>query len=152
MNNTPYSQYAVSFNPSDIPTLYNEWSWLVKPEELSNTLVMSSFGDLLFKGKDGKIYFLDTLEGAIALFADSEEDMTAKLADRAVQNVYLSSEATDLLKEQGLILKDNELYIYVPHPMMTGKIDLATVQIMSMKVVASLGGQLLRQIKPKAQD
>lgn len=150
MNNANYSQYAVSFNPSDIPTLYSEWGWLLNPEELSTTLIMSSFGDLLFKGVDGKVYFLDTLEGAVALFADNEQDMTAKLADPKIQNIYLSSEATDLLREWGVTLKENELYIYVPHPMMSGTIDLKTVQVMSMKVVASLGGQLLRQTKHKA--
>jgi hypothetical protein len=69
--------------------------------------------------------------------------MQAKLSDESNRNTYLSSENVMLLRERGLVLKDNELYIYVPHPRFTSTVDLNTVQIMSMRVVLSLNGQSL---------
>lgn len=146
MNDTNYQQYTVKFNPEDIPTLYDDWTWLVQPEDLKNALAMTTFGDLFFKAANGGVYFLDTIEGEVVPFVKSEDEFEAKLADPEVQDLFLSSEYVKELRGRNLVLKDDELYIYVPHPLVAKDIVLDSVQIMSMNVVISLGGQLLRQM------
>lgn len=146
MDTTSYQQYTVKFNPDDVPTLYADWTWLVNPEDFKNALLMTAFGDLFFKTVDGAVYFLDTLEGAVIPFVKNEADFETKLADTEVQKHFLSVDAVEVLKARNLILKDNELYIYVPHPLVAKAIVLDSVQAMSMNVVISLGGQLLKQM------
>ena len=107
---------------------------------------MSSFGDLFFKGPDSSIHFIDSIEGVITPFAQNEEDAKLRLKDPATVNRFLSSETVELLRERNIVLKEDELYIYVPHPMVVGSVAIDSIQVMSTKVVISLNGQLLRQI------
>jgi hypothetical protein len=126
-----------------VSELYSDWKGILDPQPIVEPLLMSSFGDLLYKESNGAINFLDSLEGTVSQFAKDESEMQAKLSDESNRNTYLSSENVMLLRERGLVLKDNELYIYVPHPRFTSTVDLNTVQIMSMRVVLSLNGQSL---------
>ena len=146
MHISSYEQYTAKFNPTDITTLYSDWDWLIDQKYLAQPWLMSNFGDLFFKSSDGSIHFLDTLEGVITPFAESEQNAKEKLAETATQRRFLTSETVDLLRERDLILKNDELYIYVPHPIVAGAVRIDSVQIMSMNVVISLGGQLLRQM------
>lgn len=146
MSSSDYQQYTVKFNPEDAPTLYSDWGWLISQKYLNKPWLMTSFGDLFFEGPDASIHFLDTLEGTITLFAENEEIAKEKLAETENQRRFLTSDTVDLLIERDLVLKDDELYIYVPHPIVAGEVRIDSVQIMSMNVVISLGGQLLRQI------
>ena len=143
MNNSDYQQFVVKFPKEEVLELYSDWKGIFDPQTIAEPLLMSSFGDLLYKDSDGAVQFLDTLEGAVTQFANDESEMQAKLSDESNQNHYLSSGNVVLLRERGLALKDDELYIYVPHPSFTGTVDLNTVQIMSMRVVLSLNGQSL---------
>ncbi|MGH7217946.1 MAG: hypothetical protein ACREGE_00670 [Candidatus Microsaccharimonas sp.] len=147
MNNNSYEQFIVKFNPADVPDLYSDWDWLIDKKYLNEPWLMTCFGDLFFKTPDASIHFLDTLEGVIIPFAENEESAKKLLADATNQSRFLSSDAVTVLRERNLILRDNELYIYVPHPIIAKAIVLDSVQIMSMNVVLSLGGQLLRQVQ-----
>lgn len=143
MDDIDYKQYTVSFDKNDVASLYSDWKGILDPQTIAEPLLMNSFGDLLYKQLDGAVYFLDTLEGTITKFAEDESDMITKLTISDNQNNYLSSEMVTLLRERGLVLNSNELYIYVPHPSFTGTIDMNTIQIMSMDAVLSLNGQSL---------
>lgn len=140
------SRLTAVFDPKQIPELYSDWNWLIDSKFLNKPLLMSCFGDLFFEGPEGNIHFVDTLEGTITQFADNENDARNKLAEPAVQKRFLTSETVELLEEKGLSLKQDELYIYVPHPIIAGAVVIDSIQIMSMKVALSLGGQLLRQV------
>lgn len=146
MEDTEHQQYTVKFKPEEIPKLYLDWDWLIDQKYLNKPWLMTCFGDLFFEGPDGSIHFLDTIEGTITPFAKNKEDAQRMLADPLNQRRFLTSETVDLLLEKKLLLKNNELYIYVPHPKVAGKILVDSIQIMSMKVVISLCGQLLRQV------
>ena len=146
MKSTSYQKYTVKFNPEDVPTLYSDWDWLIDQKYLNKPWLMTSFGDLFFEGPDASIHFLDTLEGTITPFAENEQIAKEKLAETANQKRFLTSDTVDLLRERDLVLKDDELYIYVPHPLVAGAVRIDSVQIMSLNVVLSLGGQLLRQM------
>lgn len=148
MQENSYKQYTANFNASDIPSLYADWDWLINPKYLDKPWVMSQFGDLFFEGPDGGVFFLDTLEGTITPFAKDQASAEERLTDEATLARYLSSDAVVVLRNRGLLLKEDELYIYVPHPIVTGAVVLDSVQAMSMKVVVSLGAQLLRQVRP----
>ncbi len=145
MKTTDYKELLAKFDKSNIPQLYSDWHWLIDSQALNQPIIMSCFGDLFYKHQDGATYFLDTLEGQITQFASDETDMKSKLSDADNQNTYLSSENVQLLRERGLTLKENELYIYVPHPKLMGTVDFNSIQIMSMRVVISLNGQFLGQ-------
>lgn len=147
MKESEYQNYTVGFNPKDIPTLYSDWDWLIDQKFLNKPWLMTCFGDLFFEGPDARIHFLDTLEGVITPFAENEQIAKEKLAEAENQKRFLTSDTVDLLRERNLILKDDELYIYVPHPIVVGAVRIDSVQIMSMNVVLSLGGQLLRQTR-----
>lgn len=141
-----YNQFTAKYNPDSIPELYSDWDWLISKKYLNKPWLMTTFGDLFFKGPDESIHFIDTIEGTITPFAENEESAKKKLADPVIQKRFLLSETVEVLRERNLILKDDELYIYVPHPKVSGKVDIDSIQIMSMSVVVSLCGQLLRQV------
>lgn len=146
MNTQPYQRYTAPFNPTDIPKLYSEWDWIISEQYLNKPWLMSRFGDLFFEGPDGSIHFIDTLEGMIVPFAENIEKAEERLGSSEAQKRFLASGTVELLEERGMKLKEDELYIYVPHPIVTGAVVIDSIQIMSMNVVTSLTGQLLRQM------
>ena len=139
----------VNYTKPDIPSLYEDWSWLINPSELSNPIAMTSFGDLFFKKQDGHIYLLDTLEGSVLDFANDENDLQTKLSHAENQEQYLFSELIKTLREKGTTLNENELYIFKVHPILGGEAISDNVNVVSMKVAISLLGQLHRQAVQK---
>lgn len=139
--------YTAQFEPSAVAELYADWNWLINAHYLSKPWLMSRFGDLFFEAPDGSIQFLDTLEGTITPFAENKKAAEQKISDPEIQKRYLTSETVALLEERGMKLKEGELYIYVPHPSVVGKVDVNSIQVMSMNVVISIYGQLLGQMR-----
>ncbi len=142
-----YKDYTVNFDPTAIPELYSDWDWLIDQKYLNNPWLMTSFGDLFFVGPDASVHFIDTLEGTITPFAENVEAAQEKLSNADVQRHYLASDTVEILKERNLILKDDELYIYVPHPIVAGKVNIDSIKVYSAKIAISLCGQLLRQMR-----
>lgn len=152
MSSANYEKYTVPFKTSEIPVLYSDWDWLIDQKYLNNPWLMTTFGDLFFEDAKGGIHFIDTLEGAIIPFAPNKQSAEAQLQAPDIQKRFLMSDTVELLKERSLTLNNDELYIYVPHPLVVGAVNIDSIQVMSAKVVISLCGQLLRQIGNQSDD
>lgn len=142
MNDT---NLLVEFTKPEIPSLYENWSWLIETSDLGNPLAMTMFGDLFFKKPDGHIYLLDSFEGTVIDFAENDTSFQHKLNQAETEEQYLFSSLIKTLREKGVSLKENELYIFKVHPILGGEATSDNVEIMSMRVVISLLGQLHQQ-------
>lgn len=142
-----YKDYLVNYSNTDLPELYSDWLWLINADDLIQPSAMSAFGDLFFLKENGEVFLLDTLEGTAEHFASSREDMERQLSSPENRNNYLFSDLVTTLREKGVILSDNQLYLFKVHPLVGGQAMSDNVEVASMRVALSLTGQLHRQIK-----
>lgn len=134
------------FNPKeyDIQEVYSDWTWLLNGQ--IKPLMISQFGDMFFQRKDGKVCFLDMMEGEIVDICPSEESFIEFINQKENIEDYLFSDLIFSLKNSGKIPNKDECFIFTIPPVLGGQISVDNVSIMSFKVVVSLAGQLHRQI------
>ncbi|MEO5949953.1 MAG: T6SS immunity protein Tdi1 domain-containing protein [Candidatus Saccharimonadales bacterium] len=142
-----YKNFLVDFSSVDLTDVYSEWMWLIDVSDLSRPLGMTSFGDLFFQKDNYEVYFLDTLEGTVELFAESQEEMIAKLSVQENLDNYMMTALVTTLREKNIKLKINELYIFNVHPIIGGEAVSSNVSVVTMRVALSLIGQLHRQVR-----
>lgn len=113
-------------------------------------IAMSKFGDWFLRHEDGSTYELSVLEGTHEKIASSPEEFTAMMNQQSWQEQHLLSLLVLSLHEKGIIPKEEECYAFAPHPILTGKIQLAHVMVMEIGVWQHICSQILSdQLQPK---
>jgi len=141
-----YRDYLVHYSPAEAPELYADWAWLVGKSALQQPLAMTSFGDLFFRGRWGRVMFLDTIEGVVTKFAKSPAQMEQLLHDPKHQERYLLSQLVTTMRSQGVVLSEGRIYFFKQPLLLGGEAVSANVETASMRVGISLTGQLHRQM------
>lgn len=137
----------IDVRDQDINELYEDWEWLLGPDQLKSPILMSMFGDLVYQGSDGKIYHLDTISAEKHEFAESLSGLQAKLNDPDVrQQILLSSLVSDLA-DKDVVPSDSELYSFKVPPHLGGAMSVDNIEITDKSVALSMLGQIWEQTK-----
>jgi hypothetical protein len=70
--------------------LLSEWRWLV--DDSYTPLVLTAMGDMFLTSPDGKVHFLDLMEGQFSVVSDSVRDFQEKLHDPEIVAKWFLSE------------------------------------------------------------
>ena len=137
-----YADYLASAaEPGD---LLECWRWLVGPER--RLWRPTKFGDAFLKDAADRILFLDTLEGKVEDFADSEAQFEAKLANVEIADRYLLAGLVDAAARRGLIPRTDECLQFKLPPQLGAAIELDNVEVRSLRVHFSMSGQMCQQL------
>jgi hypothetical protein len=104
---------------------------------------MSAFGDIYFERPGGQIERLDVLEGGITRVASTQDEFSKLMNTRTWQEENLLSEGVALLAERGLNRQPQQCFAFVPHPVISGKIEWSRVMLMDAFPWHSICSQLL---------
>lgn len=132
------------FAPERFARGLQSWSWL--PIEDKTPILASLFGDVFLTADDG-VWFLDTVEGHLTRRWDDRPAMEAALASAEGQDQFLLSTLAGAVADRGIVLGREEVYDFVPPPILSGRLDAADVMAMDFVVALGIAGQVHHQIR-----
>lgn len=145
MRKVTWDDLTIDLTNIDVREVYEDWNWLVNEKIMP--LMMTKFGDLFFIKENGKVYFLDTIEGEVKSICNSKEEFVAFINQKEnIENYLLSYIIVDLINNNH-IPSSKECYSFETPPILGGKIEADNVTIMSILVSISITGQIHRQVK-----
>jgi type VI secretion system (T6SS) immunity protein Tdi1 len=125
--------------------LLDDWSWLL-PEPY-RLLAVTRMGDAFVEAGDGKVVFLDTLEGCLRDAATSERAFFTLLEAGKLDPVWFLPNMVALMEARGVSLAPGQCYSYQVPPAFGGPLTSQNVRAVSARVHFSVTGQLHQQIK-----
>ena len=147
MRNLTWDDITIDFSEINIPELYSHWSWLFDFTEPIRPLMMSTFGDLFFQKKDMKVYFIDTIEGTLSEFAESESEFIKLInTPENIENFLLSNLVLTLIENNKILTKGKSYSFEIPM-ILGGKETTDNVEISDLVVWVSIIGQIHKQVK-----
>ncbi|GAB2609429.1 hypothetical protein Aab01nite_23340 [Paractinoplanes abujensis] len=122
------------------------WSWLDLHGK--SPRFTSLFGDVFLEDENGAWWFLSTLTGELHPGWPDGAALAAELDTEAGQDEYLlGALAMAAFHRRGLTLGDDDVYAYVPPPVVTGKFDVDLIQVFKFSVAVNMAGQLHQQLR-----
>jgi hypothetical protein len=135
-------QYAVALE---------SWSWLDLHGKAPR--FTSLFGDVFLEDREGIWWHLDTFEGELVPRWPNGAALAAELNTEEGQDQYLlGALAMAAFHRRGLRLSSDEIYAYVPPPVVTGSFDVDEIQVFKFSVAVNAVGQLHRQLRTPSAD
>jgi T6SS immunity protein Tdi1, C-terminal len=120
------------------------WAWL----DLSGKTpgFTSLFGDVFLSATDGW-WYLDTIEGKLSLEWPTEGAMLADLGSDRGEDRYLLSALAEAAHARGLLLGENDVYDFMPPPILGGSFAVDNIQIYDFEVAVNIAGQLHEKVR-----
>lgn len=135
-------QYAVALE---------SWSWLDLGGK--SPRFTSLFGDVFLEDEEGAWWFLSTFTGELLAGWPHGAALAAELNTEAGQDEYLlGALALAAFHRRGLSLSRDDVYAYVPPPVVTGSFDVDQIQVFEFSVAVNMAGQLHRQLQEPSAD
>lgn len=129
-----------SFEPAVFVKALAEWDWVDFAGKVP--ILTSLFGDVFFAAPDG-YWFLSTMDGTLTRpWADRGALVTA-LDTPQGQDEWLLGGLAMSAERRGVHLAEPQVYVFAPHPVLTGKIDAETIVAMDFPIVMSVIAQSL---------
>lgn len=147
IDHNPRMEFTKQFARSAFERALESWRWL--DLQGKDPLFTSLFGDVFFASSDG-IWFLDAISGALSRPWENHSGMESVLATDQGKDQFLMNELALAAHAQGLVLKPNEVYNFVPPPVLGGKLDPGHMVTMDFVVALNIAGQIHGQIKDLA--
>lgn len=120
------------------------WAWLEIGDRAP--VLASLFGDVFLRDQQG-YWFLDSIEGSLALVAPTRNELQNKLDTVEGQDLYLLGALAMAADRRGLHLQANEVYDFEIPPVLGGTTDLDNVVKRDFVVSLNLAGQLHNQVR-----
>lgn len=133
-----------SFTPEQFARGLESWRWIGLSGKVP--IFTSLFGDVFFRSDDG-LWWLDTLEGRLALGWPTDAALQADLATPDGQDRYLLAGLAMSAERRGLVLGGDEIYVFEQPPVLGGPVDSGNIGKIDFVVGLSLAGQLHEQIR-----
>lgn len=121
-----------------------DWAWLVAGKPLK-PIAASMFGDVFLQGPDG-VWFLDSLEGTLAMQWPDAQTLQSVLNTPEGQDQYLLGGIVAGANERGLEPGPQQVLMFSVHPALGGAISAENVEVMDYVVASSICGQLREKI------
>lgn len=109
-------------------------------------ILATVFGDVILQGPDA-YWFLDTMQGCLTREWDSAGDLNAVLASPEGQDRYLLAGLAFRADERGVARTPGQVYVFAPHPVLSGKFDVDTIMAMDLTVALSISSHVHQQVR-----
>ncbi len=121
------------------------WGWL--GIEGREPIRVSAFGGVFFVDPEGKVWFLDTLEGTFAAVFDSTEEMDQVLETEDGQDRFLLAGFVKRAEAEGMHLNPGECYDWKINPVVGGEVEFENIHTIDLVVAINVAGQLHDQTR-----
>jgi hypothetical protein len=140
-----YRQFTKDLNKIDLQDICSDWQWLLNNEY--SPIMVSLSGDMFLSKFDGVISWLDTGTGQLEKIAENSAEFLLALTDLDNIDKWLLASTVLELIENGLILKETEVYSYKIMPIMNGDYSTKNFNATDISVHFSMTGQICRQLQ-----
>lgn len=140
-----WKELTIDPDTIDSAHLLDSWRWLVEPN--MQPMIVSSMGDLFLRTLEGKVYWLNTVDGQIGLAAESVAEFREEMTKREATEEWFLPGMVGQLLEAGVKLGPGECYSFTRPPILGGAFEVENVKPCSIAVHFGLMGQLHEQIK-----
>lgn len=137
--------YILSREGTDTTRLLDDWDWLL--EGPHRIVLVTRMGDAFLQDPEGRVIFLDTLEGRAKPAAPSLDAFNQRLAAGQIDPDWFSPDLLAIVQGRGDRLRSGQCFSYKVPPALGGSLDSSNVGIIDVVVHFSISGQLHRQIK-----
>jgi hypothetical protein len=121
------------------------WGWVGLTDQVP--MFTSLFGDVFLRAPDDGWWDLDTIEGALTRVWDSQAALVETLSTDAGRDRYLLEALAGGAAARGLALGANDVYHFMPPPVVGGTFDIANIVVYDFAVAVGLSGQLHDQVR-----
>lgn len=143
-------QYTIALSDLNVAEVLGEWRWLLPATY--EPKILTKFGDWFFDAQNGRIQFLDLLEGtlndlcAVCDFQPADPDFIETYKGE------LSVDWVEVCRTRNLMLGPGQCFGWRVHPMLGGRFESANIQVFTLAVYESMLGQSFRQIKGQGKE
>lgn len=137
-------QLTKIFSKQQFDQALESWRWLDLGDR--EPMFASLFGDVFLHDGDGW-WFLDTLEATLTREWDSKQDMMEHLNTDQGQDRYLMGALAMAAERNGLVLGDDDVYDFMPPPILGGSFAVENIFVHSFVVAVSISGQIHDQVR-----
>ncbi|MDI1463842.1 DUF1851 domain-containing protein [Catellatospora sp. KI3] len=138
-------QLTKTFTEEQFARALESWAWL----DLAGRkpVFTSLFGDVFLVGTDG-VSYLDVIEGKLlaGIWPDGAA-LEAMLNTEAGEDRYLLGGLALGAQAKGLTLGPDQVFTFMPPPVLGGKVGLETVEVADFVVAVDIAGQIHDQIR-----
>jgi hypothetical protein len=120
------------------------WTWLDFKGKVP--VFASLFADVFFQDPDG-YWYLSWIDGTLTKIARSRDELQSILDSEEGQDQYLLGSLAMAAERRGLLLGDEDAYVYAPHPAFGGGFGVERIIVMSFALALNLTGQLHDQLR-----
>lgn len=147
-----WSDLTLSPDAIDATNLLETWRWLVEPS--MQPMVVSAMGDLFLRTLEGKVYWLNTIDGQLSLAADSVAEFRENMTKPEYRDEWFLTSMIGQLKEAGVQREPSQVYAFKRPPILGGEMEVENVVVSDLLSHARFMGQLHEQIKdlPEGTD
>ncbi|RYD69983.1 MAG: hypothetical protein EOP84_27450 [Verrucomicrobiaceae bacterium] len=125
--------------PAEAQSWIAPWSHMISGQFAP--IFMSKFGDWFLRRPDDSTDELSIIEGTLVRIAATAEEFASLVNNAQWQEQHLLSSHVAQLHQRGLIPGRGQCYGFAPHPILTGRINIDSAQVMSISVWQFIAAQ-----------
>jgi hypothetical protein len=125
-----WNRLLIRTNRADTPAMLACWAWLIGPDK--HPLVMTKFGDWFLADPDGRVHWLDLLEGACTQVADSVTAFEQLMVQQEQLDLWFMLPWCYRLHEEGLIPGEDQCFGFKSPPRLGAPVDPSNVEVANL--------------------
>ena len=140
-----WNELTVSPDGIDPDGLLEDWRWLV--DESYAPVLITAWGDLFLRDRDGQVFWLDTQNGKLSRVAASPANFKTLMQKPDRANEWFMPQLVGDLMTVGIVLQDDEVYSCEIPTVLGGELAPDNIQPCNIYMHFSLHGQIHEQVK-----
>ena len=146
MNDRPFMVAAGKY---DLPRMLEEWQWLLPKEH--TPLLVSVFGDWVFKAPDGSFWCLSILRGDYSkIAADTDEYKRLRQSEQWMDKTFMAGLQAPAATRRYLHPTEAQCLGWKLHPRVGGEVRPENLEVFDMASYQSLMSQLHRVLEQRS--
>jgi hypothetical protein len=125
-----WSRLLIRTDRADTPEMLGCWEWLIGRDK--HPLVMSKFGDWFLADPQGRVYFLDLLEGTCTQVAESLDAFEQLMVQPNQLDTWFLLPWCYRLYDEGHIPGEDQCFGFKIPPKLGAPVDLSNVEVANL--------------------
>lgn len=125
-----WSRLLIRTNRLDTPEMLRCWEWLIGRDK--HPLVMTKFGDWFLADPEGRVHWLDLMEGAFTRVADSIARFQQLMVEEEQLDNWFLLGWCYRLYDEGMIPGEDQCFGFKVPPRLGAPVDLSNIEVANL--------------------